>query len=336
MNSAPAMALPVSRYSLFLWVNIVIYLVIAGLLLPKGMFSGGELDGFYIQMLHVVTERGADNPLYVVHLFRFLVVSPFYWIYASGYSSFLEAVLMVLFLYPVLTARFARHIPYLQAFYVYLPLIFSFRTVLVMCAMAYLFICLYGVGKSYRKLTLSALLANLSSGVILPWILIVVAYHRPMFRIYPAIRIVVIAAVALLTFSILQKLDFFFGLGGQLGGGESLLGRNTFAVSAQHEQYARLAVYIGLLLLWLYIMLLCTVQRRYREHFFWFMAPVGLLSLVEGLGFVSFLIPMLWFLMGIRPNFCVPPPSRRFRRIVSGNDRAAPTAATGTMEQAEA
>lgn len=284
------------RFTVLLWVNVIAFLIVSGLFIPKGMFSGGESDGFYAQMFHVIGEDSRSSPLYWVHMARFWAVSPFFAAHVHNILPLLEAVLMVFFLLPVLTVKFGEKRPYFQVLFVYLPLLFSFRSVLVMCAIAYLFICLYGSERSYIRLGFSALLANLSSGVVLPWLIIAMLCRKRLARFYRFFNLIVLVAIVLLAFSVVQKFDFFFGSASQ---GGSLIERNTFSVSLANQQYLRLGLYTSLLLAWFLIVLNCFFSRQFRSTFSVFFLPIVVTPLLEGLGFVSFLIPICWYFMGV-------------------------------------
>lgn len=289
----------ISRYSLFFLANLVVYLVICAFVIQKGMFIEGESDGFYSQVQHIASGASwSTSPLYLVHLLRFFVVSPFYYVYVNGYSEFFESILILLFLLPVITARFDGRRVLWQVVFIYLPLFFSYRAVLVMCAMSYLFICLYGDKRSYLKLLVSMLLANLSSGVVLPWVIIAFLNSKLLFGRYKFVRPIAMAAIVVLGFSIMHKIGFFFG---EHSSGPSLMERNTFYVSIVHEQYLRLLVYLTLLFAWLGIGLCKVKFSTFPDNLYLFYVPAFFTLFFEGLGFVSFLIPIAWFYMAVRP-----------------------------------
>lgn len=293
-----------SRYNLFLLVNIAVYLLLSAFFFQKSMFDGGGSDGFYSQIFYVVNVgEWSTSPLYPVHLLRFLVVSPFYYLHVNGVNPIFEAALILMFLMPVLAIKFGSKRVYSQALFIYLPILFSYRSVLVMCSISYLFICLYGCKRRYWMLFLSMLLANLSSGVVLPWVLIALLNIKDLSQKYKVIWFVALGAVVVLGFSISHKVGFFFG---EHAAGESVLSRSTFYVSILNEQYLRLALYSLLFLAWFVIGLASINVKPFPTQLFCFYFPAFVTFFFEGLGLISFLIPMIWFYMGIRPpfNYC--------------------------------
>lgn len=289
----------VSKFNLFLIGNIAFYLAICAFFIQKSMFAEGEGDGFYSQIQHIVSGASwSTSPLYLVHLLRFFVVSPFYYVYVNGYGEFVESILILLFLLPVVIARFGGRRVWWQVLFIYLPLLFSYRAVLVMCSISYLFICLYGDKRSYLKLLISMLLANLSSGVVLPWVMIAFLNYRLLFSRYRFVRPIAIVAIAALGFSVVHKIGFFFG---EDSSGPSFMERNTFYVSIVNEQYLRFVVYLTLFLAWLGIGL-CKVRFwAFPDNLYLFYVPAFFTLFFEGLGLVSFLIPIAWFYMAVRP-----------------------------------
>jgi len=289
----------IDKYNFLLIANITTYLLISIFLIHKSMFDGGVDDGFYRQMEYVVDSGGwSTSPLSLVHLLRFIIISPFYFLYANGYSSIFEAILVLIFLMPILTIKFGKKRPYTTAFLVFLPLLFSYRTVLVMCAIAYLFICLYDRKKRYALFSLSMLLANLSSGVILPWVLIVFMNISNLASRYKFIRLLSVVAAIVLSYSVFQKYDFFFG---EYSVSESLIERSTFYVSIINEQYFRFFAYIALFIAWIVISLAKINSKSFSMGLYSFYLPMFMTLFFEGLGLISFLIPVIWFYVGIRP-----------------------------------
>jgi hypothetical protein len=262
------------------------------------MFDAGVLDGFYNQMYYIANGATfSTSPLYLVHLLRFIVVSPFYYCYINGVNVFFETVLLLMFLLPVVTASFKGRQFYAQILFLYLPIFFSYRSVLVMCAMAYLFICLYGDKKSYLLLIFSALLANLSSGVVVPWVLIAFMNIKELSNDYRFVRVIAALVIIVLGFSIFQKIGFFFYESGGSGG---FWERNTFWVSIKNEQYFRFLFYFLLVSIWFWITLCKIYFASFSMKMYSFYLPMIVTFFFEGLGLVSFIIPIFWFFVGIK------------------------------------
>lgn len=289
----------ISKYNILLFANICVYLFLSAFVFPKSMFDGAGHDGFYNQIFHVAEgEVSHASPLYPVHLLRYLVVSPFYYLHTNGYPQIIEAFLVLIFLLPVLTAKFGNKKVYGQVIFVYLPILFSYRSVLAMCSISYLFICLYGDRKNNFRLLLSLFLANLSSGVVLAWVLIVVANIKCLAQRYKYVRVAFLLAIVVLGFSITQKADFFYN---EFSSGITLFERSTFYVSIINEQYLRFTVYSLLLVAWLIISLAKIEFRSFSWRLYSFYLPMFIAFFFEGIGLISFIIPLAWFFMGVRP-----------------------------------
>src|SRR3989338_2304242 len=117
---------PVDKYNYFLVLCILAYLTVSYFFLEKSMFSLETADGFYQQMRSVADgDMDWDSPLALVHYFRYLVVWPFYWIWLNDYPPILESVLLVVFMLPILRARFGGRAHMAQALFVFMPLVLS-------------------------------------------------------------------------------------------------------------------------------------------------------------------------------------------------------------------
>jgi hypothetical protein len=321
----PLLLTPVPVYGIWVLIHAGIFVALASLM-GRQMFeeeSRAGADAFFYQIQNVLTllEGGStaewfESPLLLVHAVRFAITSPFYLVQQAGWGSSAEALLMLPFMLPVLLARFGGRRRFIQALFVYTPLILSFRSVLTACSIAYLFMLLYADRPRKGAGLFSMVLANLSSAAVLCWILIAATHGKELvsrmrLRVWPVALFVV--ALLSLGASLDEKLR---GLaeGGEgyeqqtnaAGGGEgglvALLSRNTIYVSLSEGQYGRAAVYLALLLAVALIvghLLLSRGISRSMKLFFMCAIPA---FLVEGLGVVAFLFPVLWYLCGVRPG----------------------------------
>ncbi len=282
----------------------------ASRLLNRSMFAGGTDDGFFVQIrdakqnLNVLAE-----PTRLLHLARYVAVYPFDWLSSNGYDPTFEAILMVVFLLPVVLVRFKdgfRHPA--QPILFYIPLFLSYRTALVACGVGYLFIWIFINNRRNALLAISALLANLSSGAVMVWVGIMVSNSSRRIRFADLARRkkwttgVVLLAVLGFGYSIRSKLDFFSSAAaGGSSGPATAISRNTLATSITNGQWPR-AVFYTLILLAVVRIILASRRlplTRQAKVFYFFAVPT---FLFEGLGPLSYIIPILWFYFYILPG----------------------------------
>lgn len=312
----------VQSYKLWLVFHAILFLLL-NLIFHKSMFSAGESDGFFIgvQASRFFSVEGMESLLELVHLVRFAIALPFLWVWEGGHPAILESALMLAYMWPVVTARLNRRIPFAQALYLYLPYVLSFRTVLVACAIAYLFILVFSEKRNAWLLCASAVLANLSSGVVVGWLLIAIINYKTLRAKHALISLLVPAMGLSLAFSLAQKVDFFSQTARETrsdNGFIEALTRNTFVVSYQNQQYARLAVYVIMVFLILLILgqALLSFHAGLRASLFYACAVPGFF--LEGLSVMAFIFPVAWFFLGIRPlehEGSDPPQAREFLRV---------------------
>lgn len=276
---------------------LLVYCILA-FFVNKSMFDGGYSDGFYAQVAFAfsyMTEGGGFHPLYVVHIMRLFIVLPFYLIDLLELPHLLESLTILLYMYPVY--KYSPVVGYrlTQLLYLILPFIFSYRTILVMCSISYLYICLNSPKPRYALFLFSALLANLSSGVILPWILIVLLKGRVVYGQYKKSLIVFVFAAAGFLVSVLHKIQHFFIKSG-VSHDETFLSNNTFYVSVVFEQYDRLIIYSLLAILLFLLMMIYLYYSSSRLYGMAFLLGALPTLLFEGVGLVSFMIVFTWMI----------------------------------------
>jgi len=295
------MKLLISKWKLNVYLALTLSYLFA-VIFSQGMFSDGFNDGFYRQVIFLLDgEASFDNPLHLVHLLRLVVVFPFFVLHSMNCPVFFQAILISLYILPIVLYGRNSSKHHFLLLLLFLPLAFSYRTVLAMCGMAYLFIFLFSYGRRSSFLFFSFLLINLSSGVALAWLAVIFLNFKKTVGTSGFVKLVVFLAGLLFVFSLIHKATFF--LGGGESGEESFWVRNTFYVSYIAGDFARLFVYSTMAFLWLGIVMACLVSYgsvKAREYVLYFL-PFLLVLPFEGLGIMSFFIPFFFFYVGFRP-----------------------------------
>jgi len=282
--------------------------------LDRTLFDLGAEDGLFIQISRFWSVGSGlsgpllaafDDPLAIVHCLRFLVLLPFLAAPFLPGSKVLEVLYLLAFILPVVLVQKDGRNHAAQPFLAYFACFFSFRGTLCMAAMAYLFAALF-LGRHRVLLAVSLLLANLSSGVLLPW-LVIVGYHhrRAILRQAWAVALLAVASVSL-AFSIMQKESFFTGQGAasdihvpNLGDGLlfNAVARNTILVSLHNGMVVRAAAYTAMLLLGLLLAAYLLLNHRVYAQYVVFQLCFLLSMLVEGIGPISFCMALGLFLL---------------------------------------
>lgn len=296
----------IKKFHAWLILNIAVFLAI-NLVLRKSMFSVSNEDGFFIdiQASKDFTFAGMEYLLELVHLIRFAIGLPFLFIFEYGLHPIFESFVLLGFMLPVVCARFAGKYYWLQVLFLYTAYALSYRTILVACSIAYLFMLLFSERQSRILFVASAILANLSSGVVMGWLLIAIL-NRQRFNNYAKLFWTVIVGMFLsFSFSVSHKIEFFYEsakAGGSSDGFVEALSRNTLVVSFQYGQYARLVTYsiAFLVLAMIFIYSLFTLRGGKAASLFYFCSIPGMF--LEGLSVMAFLVPIIWFLLGVRPR----------------------------------
>ena len=165
-----------------------------------------------------------------------------------------------------------------------------------MCAIAYLFVHLYS-RKSWGLVFVSALFANLSSAVVLPWLAIMLLHinYKKVNR-FLAIPLLSIMFVSII-FSLIEKIRFF--IVGSIGhsGPEiifqalmKMFSRNTIWISYLNGNYARCLVYLVLMGMIIFIIIDSWRKVDLPKRLPMFFLPFLLMFFVEGLGPISSLL----------------------------------------------
>ena len=278
-----------------------LFFIFLAVLINKSMFDAGSQDGFFSQIAYAYSEisSGPSHPMYFIHLFRLFVALPFYLIYINELPAPFESVILFFYMLPILTYRKNSKF-YISGFiFLLLPWVFSFRSVLAMCAICYLYISFFDSKRHVFIYILSGLLANLSSGVVLAWVIINVFCLKTIYIKYKLAIIFFVLGCAGFILSVVHKIQHFFIMSGG-DSNESLLTNNTFYVSYHQDDNLRLIVYtiLGVSLLLLLITSAC--HKRINQKFLFFMIAATPTLFFEGIGLISFLFIFIWsFICGV-------------------------------------
>jgi hypothetical protein len=260
----------------------------------KSMFEAGESDGFYSQIAYAYSTLFSvpDHPMYFVHLLRLLVAFPFYLIYINDLPAYLEGGVLLIYLFPILI--FKRSVSYYLCGFIFLtaPWFFSFRSILVMCGMFYLYMCFIDNRRSYFLYSFSGILASLSSGVLLPWIFINFMLIKEVHRKFKYLLLVFVIVLIGFVMSAAHKIQHFFVESG-VSHDESFLNNNTFYVSYIEGDYKRLIVYVTLSIGIWFLLIGSLSLRRVDKVFILFMLAAFPTIMFEGIGLVSFIFILL-------------------------------------------
>ena len=291
-----------------LWVAFCLFVYLAAsLFYPKGMFDGGLSDGFYSQMQFIENNPGEFNILSIVHWLRFYVVYPFWWLSKNNFLPIWQNVVLLLYITPLFLINTGRVSAYLRYFLLALPFFLSYRACLTIVSITLLYFYISNSNKRGWPLIFSALLANLSSGVVLPW-LAAIALSWKSIKVKNRVQLIcVLMLIISMSTSIIHKFSYFNHLevGAPLVNETEadivnvkfscsnslfckIISRNTIYVSYITKQYKRFVVYLGILAILLFSWAFC-LKNKMREHLFFAISLPGFFF--EGLWALSFLVP---------------------------------------------
>lgn len=285
------------------------------LLLGKKLMLGPH-DGFWVDTMYVITHSPAEwDPLSYVHAIRWLAVSPMWFSEFLPMTSLLQGMLVIAAAVPLL---FVKSVGWRKLFLCVIPLIpalLSFRSALAAYGIGYLYLQVTGEQKSKPLFLISALFANLSSGVVLFWIAIVVFFRGTLRHQGALLSILLVVMLAGLTTSMQNKLVFFSSKAAIVTSQQSeaenisntpdaeninplgsMLSRNTIYLTWKTGQYSRLVVHSSILILLVGVLIYCGMNLdRYKVPFVFFICVLPLF-LVEGLGTLAPIVSLILFL----------------------------------------
>ncbi|WP_164551179.1 hypothetical protein [Shewanella khirikhana] len=258
------------------------------------MFEDIYNDGFYSQVSYVFENYNNGSifsPLFIIHSLRLFIVFPFYLAHINGWSTYLEALLYLVYIFPLFSAR-DRVVVLSGWLLLFFPLLLSYRTVLGMLGLGYLYLCLFYEKGRYFLLIFSALLANLSSGIVVGWIFGVITSFKYLRKYYPLVIPVFIVMLIGFFGSLAHKYEYMFSSAGSASNG-NFFERSTFYVAMEYQQYSRLIIYTTVTIVLLFVIVSGTCSSRFSSRaglFFFGGIP---LIFFEGVGLISYALCLL-------------------------------------------
>lgn len=284
---------------LFLFIMSSIVFVILSNYFNISMFDNNDSDGFKAQIFYVSKIFNGEldyDPLFFVHLVRLIIITPFYINNILGLPNYIESLGFILYLIPFFKKKYLHIVGYLPCLFVFLPLFVSYRTALGMLSMTYLFILLFCHIKSYSLLFFSALLSNLSSGIVLSWIMVSLGSFFYLKKSYKYLLPLFLVISTGLIGSFINKFYFMFTTNGIKENG-SMIERSNIYISIIDGNYFRLFFYISLclsLLFCIFTSLLINNKNIKDRLFIFFLSGIPAMF-SEGLGLISYLMCFLIF-----------------------------------------
>jgi hypothetical protein len=266
-------------------------------------------DGYASQVafIRALIEGGGNlldvDPLYWIHGVRTLLALGFEAVHGSG-GPLLTAAVMLACVWPLLALFDGAPRRALSLLLPLTAVALSYRAVLVQVAIGYLL--LYILRRcSPVYLLLAFLFANLSSGAVLSAVLIALLLAVGYRRMTPSMVIFVAGLVLSLGVSVADKYAGFMareaGYDATVEGATgivALLSRSTIFVSVMEGDYLRALTYTGMFAGALYALLYAAKRRRYAGYAAIFVCTIPAF-LLEGLGVISLVVPVLMFLAGV-------------------------------------
>lgn len=280
--------------TLILILQFLFFLLLA-VFFNKSMFDGGTQDGFFSQITYAYDEisAGPSHPMYFIHLLRLFIVLPFYLIYINELPIIFESIILFFFMLPILTYRKDLRF-YISGFiFLLLPWLFSFRSVLAMCAISYLYISFFDSKRHIFLYIFSGILANLSSGVVLAWVIINIFCLKALYIKYKLAIIFFVLGCVGFMLSVINKIHHFFIMSGGENN-ENLFTNNTFYVSYHQDDILRLTLYVILAVILILLLILSASHKRINQKFLFFMIAATPTLFFEGIGLVSFIFIFIW------------------------------------------
>jgi len=265
-------------------------------------------DGYASQVafIRALVEGGGNllevDPLYWIHGVRTLLALGFEAAHANG-GALATAAVVLACIWPILALFDGAPRRALALLLPLTAMALSYRAVLVLVAIGY--VLLYVVRRrSAVYLLLAFVFANLSSGAVLSGLLIALLLAAGYRRMTPSMLIFVAGMVLSLGVSVADKYAGFMakeeGYNATVEGATglvALLSRSTIFVSVMEGDYLRALIYAGMFVGALYALVYAARRRRYGGYAAIFICTVPAF-LLEGLGVISLVVPVLMFLAG--------------------------------------
>lgn len=294
----------INKFFLITFLTILVFLVGAYIINLQEFNDPNliKINGFYSQIEYAskIFKGEIDyNPLFFIHVIRLFIFLPFYYFTDSGFSSLLQASIYMLYCLPIVKFKFNGKRSYAQLAILFFPIFLSYRTSLGICSITYLYLIIVSKKQNYFLLILSLLLANLSSGIMLSWLLCTTLNYRKILLTHKKMILILIIPMIGFMGSLINKYYFMVSSFGQDVNG-SALERSTLYVSLVYGQYSRLSCYLLIVLILILILLANLMQKRVcKSMLFFFLSAIPSIFL-EGIGLISYVMCFLLFLIGIR------------------------------------
>lgn len=254
------------------------------------IFSEGSNDGFYSQVTYIANNIGNASeysPLFIIHFLRLLIILPFYVAYSLELPSYIESIIFISYLLPFFKSKNLT-IKLASTILLFLPIFFSYRTVLGMIGMGYLYLCLFYYKGRYLLLFMSALLANLSSGIVFGWLFSILTSIKYIKNYYPKFFVFIIMMMLGFLGSFIHKYHYMISDVGAMKNG-SFWERSTLYESYHNNYYSRFIVYASLVITILMILIYPIYKHKKIDRKWLFFFGALPLALVEGVGLISYL-----------------------------------------------
>jgi hypothetical protein len=274
-------------------------------------FFLGDLqsDGFTFQVNYIRSyfELGGKfsdlEPLLWIHAIRTIVAETFVFAEELG-GPFLATALICTLNIPLIKIFSEARFPYIYLLIPIVIAILSGRSALVALSIAYQLLFMIRRPRMFYLL-ISFFLANLSSGAVLNnlvmSLLITRNYRKGSLSLYVYIALL---SISLYVSGTDKYEGFSFGSAGYnsavygLSGYWAVLSRSTIVVSIINQNYERAIAYMVLVALSLIVLFVSMKFKQYRGYSVVFVSALPSF-LLEGLGVVSLIVPLLLFAAGL-------------------------------------
>ncbi|SFZ78886.1 hypothetical protein [Chitinimonas taiwanensis] len=282
--------------------------------LDEDLISG---DGYANQVAFVlsIAESGSDwtelDLLIWIHALRAIVAQMFLWVESVGGGG-ASAAMMVGLMWPVISLFKDARRGYVGLLLPCMMLILSYRSILVFLSVGYLLAYMIKRPSTWL-LVVAFILANLSSGSVMTSLVITFLLGRAYRPRSLPLTIYMLFLFVSLAISVVDKYAGF--IAGESGyqatvdgatGMFAIISRSTIVVSFLSGDFLRGGVYVGMLMAAVYGFLIACCKRVNRGYAVIFLGGLPAFML-EGLGVISLLVPVLLFLAGyqlpLRPEY---------------------------------
>lgn len=286
-------------YAYLLWMCLNFFVAVFSLwMLDKNVITDMS-DGFTSQIQYIVSTPISEwSLLRAIHYVRYIIVWPM--LFGNSIAGWIDGALILFLFFPFLSFNLEDKIAWLSPLLFYLPTLLSYRTCIGMCGMGLLYLALFE-GKRNIYIFISALFAQMSSGIVLIWIAIFVCLKKYVRLGQTAFIVILFMMSFSIVVSLGNKLSFFQQQQtavmpteaelSNVGVIETAIARNTIFDSVSTGRFVRAGGYILYFTLACLLTLHTLVSKKYAKSIFF---AFGISTfLVEGTAASALLIP-LW------------------------------------------